>query len=54
VQLLVDHGADLSIEDSNGNTVFDAAMGQAGRFGRGAGGDVHLETAALIEQLRAQ
>jgi len=51
VQLLAENGADLSIEDANGNTVLDAAMGQAGRFGRGAGGEVHLDTAALIEQL---
>ena len=51
VQLLADNGADLSVEDNNGSTIIDAAMGQAGRFGRGAGGDQHLDTAALLEQL---
>lgn len=54
VKLLVAHGADVTAVDSSGNTVVDAAMGRAGRFGRGAGGDVHLETAALLEQLLAQ
>lgn len=54
VKLLVDHGADLKAEDDRGNTVIDAAMGRAGRFGRGAGGDAHPETAALLEQLIAE
>ena len=53
VQLLADHGADLGHEDSNGNTPLDSAMGRAGLFGRGSGGDVHEDTAALIEQLAA-
>lgn len=54
VQLLADYGADLTIKDNFGNSVIDAAMGRAGRFGRGAGGDVHVETAALLEKLIAQ
>jgi ankyrin repeat protein len=54
VQLLVDHGADLQHKDSAGNTAVDAAMGRAGRFGRGSGGDEHIETAALIEKLIAE
>lgn len=53
VQLLADHGADLHHEDSNGNTPLDVAMGRGGLFGRGSGGDVHEDTAALIEQLAA-
>ncbi len=51
VQLLADHGADLQHKDSQGNTPLDAAMGRAGMFGRGSGGDAHVETAALIEKL---
>jgi ankyrin repeat protein len=51
VQLLADHGADLEHKDTAGNNVVDAAMGRAGRFGRGSGGDEHGETAALIEKL---
>lgn len=54
VQLLVDHGADPAIEDKAGNSAVDAAMGRAGRFGRGAGGDQHIETAALLEKLIAE
>ena len=54
VELLVEHGADPTVEDNFGNTVVDAAMGRAGMFGRGAGGDQHLDTAAVIEQLIAQ
>jgi len=54
VQLLAEHGADLDHKDSAGNTVVDAAMGKAGRFGRGSGGDEHIETAALIEKLIAE
>ncbi|MEX2366102.1 MAG: ankyrin repeat domain-containing protein, partial [Pseudohongiellaceae bacterium] len=54
VQLLADHGADLELMDDNGNTPLDAAMGRAGRFGRGAGGEQHLDTAALIEKLIAE
>jgi ankyrin repeat protein len=53
VQLLADQGADLRHQDNGGSTVLDAAMGRAGRFGRGSGGDQHLETAALIESLLA-
>lgn len=54
VQLLADNGADLSHEDNGGKTALDAAMGRAGAFGRGAGGDAHIETAALLEKLLAQ
>lgn len=54
VQLLVDHGADLEHKDNTGNTPLDAAMGRASRFGRGAGGEQHIETAALIEKLIAE
>ena len=53
VQLLVDKGADLNHKDSAGKTPLDAAMGKAGQFGRGSGGDPHPETAALIEKLMA-
>jgi ankyrin repeat protein len=49
VKLLLEHGADVHAIDNRGNTVIDAAMGRAGRFGRGAGGDQHLETAAFLE-----
>jgi len=54
ISLLIDHGADVTVVDNQGNTVVDAAMGRAGRFGRGAGGDQHLETAALLENLISQ
>jgi ankyrin repeat protein len=54
VQLLAEHGADLQHKDINGKTPHDAAMGQAGLFGRGSGGDQHVETAALIEKLIAE
>jgi ankyrin repeat protein len=54
VQLLAEHGADLEHKDNFGNDVVDAAMGRAGRFGRGAGGDEHVDTAALIEKLIAE
>jgi len=54
VKLLVEHGADLKATDDQGSTVVDAAMGRAGRFGRGAGGDQHIETAALLESLIAE
>jgi ankyrin repeat protein len=54
VKLLVEFGADLHVTDDQGSTVIDAAMGQAGRFGRGAGGDEHIETAALLENLISQ
>jgi ankyrin repeat protein len=53
VQLLADSGADLNHTDINGKTPLDAAMGRAGLFGRGSGGDQHVETAALIEKLAA-
>ena len=51
VMLLVEHGADINVRDNSDNSVVDAAMGRAGRFGRGAGGDQHLDTAALLEGL---
>ncbi|MFZ9583840.1 MAG: ankyrin repeat domain-containing protein [Pseudohongiellaceae bacterium] len=54
VQLLADHGANLDHTDSNGKTALDAALGRAGLFGRGSGGDQHPDTAALIETLRAK
>jgi uncharacterized protein len=54
VMLLIEHGADVTAIDNQGNTVVDAAMGRAGRFGRGAGGDQHLEIAAILEQLIAE
>lgn len=54
VTLLVEYGADVHVTDNRGNTVVDAAMGLAGRFGRGAGGDQHIETAALLENLISQ
>lgn len=54
VQLLAEHGADLEHKDNNGNGPVDAAMGRAGVFGRGSGGDQHVETAALIEKLIAE
>lgn len=54
VQLLADHGADLQYKDSQGNTPLDAAMGRAGMFGRGSGGDAHIDTAALLEKLIAE
>lgn len=54
VQLLADHGADLVHMDNNGKTPVDAAMGRAGLFGRGDGGEQHIDTAALIEKLIAE
>ncbi len=54
VQLLAERGADLQHKDNNGKTPLDAAMGQAGLFGRGSGGDQHPDTAALIEKLIAE
>lgn len=54
VQLLAERGADLEHKDNNGNGPVDAAMGRAGLFGRGSGGDQHVETAALIEKLIAE
>jgi ankyrin repeat protein len=54
VQLLAERGANLQHKDVNGNTPLDAAMGRAGVFGRGSGGDPHPETAALIEKLIAE
>ncbi|MGA0807349.1 MAG: ankyrin repeat domain-containing protein, partial [Pseudohongiellaceae bacterium] len=54
VQLLADNGADLEHKDSQGNTALDAAMGRAGMFGRGSGGDAHVDTAALIEKLLSE
>ncbi len=54
VQLLAEHGADLQHADAAGKTPLDAAMGRAGTFGRGSGGDQHVETAALIEKLIAE
>ena len=51
MQLLADRGAELQHKDNNGNTPVDAAMGRAGLFGRGSGGEQHIETAALIEKL---
>ncbi len=53
VQLLADRGADLKHVDKGGKTPLDAAMGKAGQFGRGSGGDQHPDTAALIEKLTA-
>jgi uncharacterized protein len=54
VQLLAEHGADLEHKDNNGRTPVDAAMGRAGTFGRGDGGEQHIETAALIERLLSE
>jgi len=54
VKMLVAAGADPSAMDDRGNSVLDAALGRGGRFGRGAGGDPHPETAAVLEQLIAQ
>lgn len=54
VQLLADNGADLQHKDRNGATALDAAMGRGGAFGRGSGGDAHIETAALLEKLLSE
>ena len=53
VQLLADNGANLVHTDVNGKTPVDAAMGRAGLFGRGSGGEQHVETAGLLESLIA-
>lgn len=50
VALLIEHGADISIKDSFGTTALDHALGRGGQF-RDGGGDVHLETAALLQSL---
>ena len=52
VKTLVDHGANIMAEDDNGLTPFDYAMGErSGGFGRGGGGDIHQETADLLQEL---
>ncbi|MDT8398139.1 MAG: ankyrin repeat domain-containing protein [Pseudomonadales bacterium] len=54
VTLLAQHGADLQVQDSRGNTPIDAALGRAGGLARGQGVNVHTETAALLESLSAE
>jgi ankyrin repeat protein len=54
VRLLVSRGASIDARDRQGRTPVDSAMGRAG--GNGFGGnriDVHADTAALLESLRA-
>ena len=51
VKLYADYGADLTIEDYQGNTPIDAAMGRANRFARSGGGEEHVDTAALLKDL---
>lgn len=54
VELLLKNGADPAIEDDFGTSVIDAAMGRGGLFGRGSGGDQHIETAAMLESYLSQ
>jgi ankyrin repeat protein len=49
VQLLVEYGADLTVQDRFGATPLDIALGRGGGFGRGSGTDPHPETAAFIQ-----
>jgi ankyrin repeat protein len=54
VELLAERGADLSVEDDNGFTPIDAALGRIRGPGRaGSVVNVHEDTAALIESLLA-
>ncbi|MDR0780548.1 MAG: ankyrin repeat domain-containing protein [Pseudomonadales bacterium] len=54
VQLLAERGADLEHKDQAGRTPLDAALGRAGRFGRGDGAEQRVATAALLEKLLAE
>ncbi len=52
VAALVERGADLTVEDRDGFTPLDTALGLAGGFGfTGDEGRVQESTVALIEQL---
>ncbi len=55
IRYLAENGADLTITDTAGKTVLDAALGRAGGNGRGGTSITpHPETGALIETLLAQ
>ncbi len=56
VQMLADHGANISIKDRFGSTPLDIASGKVGFSGRpgvGGGADAHKDTAALLTKLAA-
>lgn len=57
MQLLADHGAQVSVKDHYGSTPLDFAQGKVGNSGRpgvGGGGEVHKDTAALLTKLAAK
>lgn len=49
-QFLIDHGARIDIQDKNGMTPVDSAMGRAGGHGRGQSVRVFEETADLLRK----
>jgi len=49
-RFLIDHGARIDIQDKNGMTPVDSAMGRAGGHGRGQVIEVHEETADLLRK----
>lgn len=51
VEFLVAHGARIDVEDANGMTPVDAALGRAGGNGRGSRIDVFEDTADLLRSL---
>ena len=53
VKCLVRHNADLYAKDSRGATPVDSALGLHGGGPGGNGGEVHKDTAALLQQLMA-
>ena len=54
VELLVEHGADLTVRDAGGATPLDVAMGEYQEDFRTTQADPLLDTASLIEQLMAE
>lgn len=51
VDYLVSQGADLMAKDNNGLTPLDMAMGKTNASGRGSSGEIHEDTAQLIQDL---
>jgi len=53
VEFLAANGVELQVKDNNGLTPLDVALGKTAgaAAGRGAGGNPHPETAALLQKL---